>query len=428
MIVDWLLARSLAGLLALGVIVPLAWLLRRGPAAELCALWGIVLVVLVLPDAPLALVPSAPALSAATDDASAVAPGGSVLGLLWGVGAVGAGLRGASGLLAAQATALWARPSDTLQPLADRWRGQLAIKRSVRVCLSGRQLQPFTTGLLRPRIVLPTTLQHAPEPLLQAVIAHEMAHIARLDAPILILEAIVGALFWFHPAAWIARARRREARERATDALALSTGSICPRAYAGALLAVLRLDLRSTHAPAASPQRRSFEMRIRDILHPHPRRRPILAIAVAAVLLPLSGIADPPLERVHPLPSGRLTLGFEQVADPLGDGQIQHKGVDLAAPHGTPVHAAADGTVTVATTAWAPSLGSGTIVIVDHGSGWTSRYAHLSSLQVIAGDRVLAGDPIGAVGSTGRSTGPHLHFEVRQGAVPQDPRELVPGL
>jgi murein DD-endopeptidase MepM/ murein hydrolase activator NlpD len=96
----------------------------------------------------------------------------------------------------------------------------------------------------------------------------------------------------------------------------------------------------------------------------------------------------------------------------------QHKGIDIAAASGTPVRAAGGGTVTTA--GW--SDGYGNLVIVDHGDGTTTRYAHNSSLDVKAGDRVAAGQVISRVGSTGDSTGPHLHFEVRVNGEATNPR------
>jgi Peptidase family M23 len=94
-----------------------------------------------------------------------------------------------------------------------------------------------------------------------------------------------------------------------------------------------------------------------------------------------------------------------------------HSGIDLAAPMGTPIRAALDGLAHVAVSA----TGFGLHVVVDSGDGLTTLYGHMSSVAVHEGDEVSAGDVIGAVGSTGNSTGPHLHFEVRRDGIPEDP-------
>lgn len=94
-----------------------------------------------------------------------------------------------------------------------------------------------------------------------------------------------------------------------------------------------------------------------------------------------------------------------------------HTGIDLAVPLGTPVRATLDGIVHVVVS----MAGYGLHVIVDHGDGLTTLYAHLSAVTVAEGDAVAAGDVIGRAGSTGNSTGPHLHFEVRRDGIPEDP-------
>ena len=118
---------------------------------------------------------------------------------------------------------------------------------------------------------------------------------------------------------------------------------------------------------------------------------------------------------------GCTDFEFEPV-DPSCPGGHFHAGVDLAAPLGTPVRAAAAGSVVTA--AWNAS-GYGLCVVIDHGQGLTTLYAHLLETAVVAGDAVSAGQPIAQVGSTGNSTGPHLHFEVRSKGRPADPEPLL---
>jgi murein DD-endopeptidase MepM/ murein hydrolase activator NlpD len=118
---------------------------------------------------------------------------------------------------------------------------------------------------------------------------------------------------------------------------------------------------------------------------------------------------------------GCTTFALEPVA-PWCPGGHFHSGVDMAAPAGTPVHAAAAG---VATVAWDPN-GYGLYLVVQHGGGVSTLYGHLESTAVVSGDPVAAAAEIGRVGSTGLSTGPHLHFEVRRGGRPVDPVPLLP--
>jgi murein DD-endopeptidase MepM/ murein hydrolase activator NlpD len=102
-----------------------------------------------------------------------------------------------------------------------------------------------------------------------------------------------------------------------------------------------------------------------------------------------------------------------------------HKGVDLAADFGTPVHAAASGTVVSA--GW-DAGGFGIKVDIDHGNGYHTWYAHLSRVAVTPGERVTKGEPIAFVGSTGESTGPHLHYQVMHDGNPIDPEPFLNGV
>jgi murein DD-endopeptidase MepM/ murein hydrolase activator NlpD len=110
-----------------------------------------------------------------------------------------------------------------------------------------------------------------------------------------------------------------------------------------------------------------------------------------------------------PVDGVRLTSDFGMRFHPVLGGRRAHKGVDLAGPVGTPVRATADGVVSRAD--WFSSYGL--YISLEHGGEIQTRYGHLSRLNVASGQAVKKGDVIGYVGSTGRSTGPHLHYEVR---------------
>ena len=105
-----------------------------------------------------------------------------------------------------------------------------------------------------------------------------------------------------------------------------------------------------------------------------------------------------------------FTSGFGVRDDPFHRGAAMHPGIDLAGAYGTPVYATADGTVLRA--GW-NNGGYGNLVEIDHGRGITTRYGHMSAILVRDGDHITRGQQIGRMGSTGRSTGTHLHYEVR---------------
>lgn len=176
-----------------------------------------------------------------------------------------------------------------------------------------------------------------------------------------------------------------------------SCGSAGARgAVAAMLLGLAAQSALAEDAPATTPTAVPQDSQIRTLLdawkHLDAPRQPAISL---------------PARR--PLDSFRYTSPFGVRTDPFRGVTAQHNGVDLAAPTGTPVHATADGMVTEAGAA----SGYGNLIQLDHGAGVQTRYGHLSRILVARGQRVLKGDVIGLVGSTGRSTGSHLHYEVR---------------
>lgn len=126
-------------------------------------------------------------------------------------------------------------------------------------------------------------------------------------------------------------------------------------------------------------------------------------------------IMSVPINR--PLESFRYTSPFGIRTDPFRGNDSFHPGVDLAAPAGTPVYATGDAIVSRA----GPAAGYGNLVVLSHGAGIETRYGHLSRIVVKVGERVQRGEMIGLVGSTGRSTGNHLHYEIRIANQPINP-------
>lgn len=127
----------------------------------------------------------------------------------------------------------------------------------------------------------------------------------------------------------------------------------------------------------------------------------------------------------HPVMTGWFSSNYGLRLDPFSGKQAMHEGVDFMAEVGTPIKAAAGGVVVYSE--HHPQYGN--MIAVDHGNGLISRYAHASKRLVKVGDIVLQGQQIGEVGSTGRSTGPHLHFEILSNGAPQNPARYlqVPG-
>ncbi len=456
---------------------------RCGPALHV-ALWSLVLIRLVLPPGlghPLAagalverLVPRAVRAESAIgpwgaeETLSSTAPPSGPKGLtpaavdswsavgvvLWSLGFLAVAAIQARRFRAVRRVLSLARPSCNPVVLAvcGKWRRLFRVRRRVRVVTSGSAMTPFTVGVVRPVIYLPAVVA-CDDRCMEAAIAHEMAHVARFDALWLVLQQLVQTVYFFNPAVWIAGIRLHDAREQLCDATVVAAGRLGARDYVGGLLDVLRLELRGAGVPTMTDRKGRIGMRIHNIFKRAGGHRPgvggalVFSVALGIFLLPLgSGGAsavpgsdmvevaqsdpDPPageaLELSNPLAEGRTTWTWGPGhRSPFSGEEVFHKGIDLAAPAGTPVTSPAAGRVIVATEAYEPSPASGTVILIDHGSGVATFYAHLGSLEVREGQEIDRGAVIATVGSTGKSTGPHLHFEVRQNGESVNPADFV---
>lgn len=142
----------------------------------------------------------------------------------------------------------------------------------------------------------------------------------------------------------------------------------------------------------------------------------------------LPGLLSNPLVRSSSIPSiwpvrGEVTDAFGERIDPISGDEAFHPGIDIAAPSGTTVRAAADGIVVES----GREAGYGNEILIDHGSGLTTRYGHLRKIFVIEGQEVKQGQVIGTIGMTGRATGPHLHYEVLVHETPVNPAKFLRG-
>ncbi|HSR02497.1 MAG TPA: M23 family metallopeptidase [Methylophilaceae bacterium] len=127
------------------------------------------------------------------------------------------------------------------------------------------------------------------------------------------------------------------------------------------------------------------------------------------------------LPNSKPISAAYRSSSYGWRIDPFHGTKAFHEGLDFTAKTGTPIRAAADGIVSAATN----TAAYGNLIKLNHGAGLETRYAHASKLLVKLGERVVKGQTIALVGSTGRSTGPHLHYEIRLNGHPLDPRKYL---
>ena len=247
----------------------------------------------------------------------------------------------------------------------------------------------------------------------------------------------VSVLLWFNP--WLDRLaqRTRLAAELRCDAAALAGEKNMRRAYADAYLQTLRMSMaEALQCPvtAFSPHDlRSHHMRIAHIVHGDPRRgkHPLInGLLIGAGIAASLGLGavhaaasqSPDTSRLTgSIVDGRISAGFGAVPHP----KSPHRGIDLSAPLGTPIRAPGAGVVQTATERYPQGEAYGSVVVIDHGNGVQTVYAHLGTMKVKAGEHVKQGQVLAEVGMTGRTTGPHVHVEVVVDGARVDPAQWL---
>lgn len=327
-------------------------------------------------------------------------------------------------------------------------------------CYSGECVPaPFTLGIFRPRIYLPAALTGAAR---QAVVLHERTHLRRHDPQIKPLFYAVVCLHWFNPLAWLAfRQLEREMESACDEAAVRDCDAAARNAYCES---ILQYALQGRMAPGSLAfGQGSVKTRIVHLLHYRKIGAGALVVCAAAVGLSVTAcMMQPQVEEATPetaettqsepapqstaTPENAVTFTANTAGLPnLDDSENSprflcpvdytyviryesniHRGDDLAADKGTPIYAAQDGVVTYTDFHYS----YGYCVILDHGTGpdgnrWSTLYAHMDDYTVANGQTVKAGELIGHVGSTGNSTGNHLHFEVFLNGGVTQPRYLT---
>lgn len=325
------------------------------------------------------------------------------------------------------------------------WRKAMGVRTPVRFAYCDAVTSVCVHGFIRPVVLMPPTLLERVSTADATLMgAHELAHIKRGDTWLFAICGFVKALFWFNPFMRRIVSHAQLAAEQAADALVIRSG-VNRKAYARCFVESLKISAGlSSPQHALVPSFTPFDKRSRrerlDAILSGRATAPVLTlggkiILIASGLMALTlafgqaalAVAPPAAKdalTVTPV-DGRISSTFGERFDPITEERRFHKGMDIAAPTGTPVRAAGDGKVIDATERYQDNPAWGNVVVIDHGHGLVTRYAQLDSYLVRKGDAVVAGETIAAVGATGRATGPHLHFEVIIDGDPVDPAPVI---
>lgn len=325
------------------------------------------------------------------------------------------------------------------------WCTRFRLHCRVELVSSNAFSSPFTIGWLRPKIFLPAALlaenqlENVP-----AVLAHELAHIKRRDVLWLRLQNVVQIVYFFYPLSWLINRQLNQSREQICDHMVLAENVLRPVQYAKSMIAVLRLNLNGLQAwqpvPAFGSDHFAFKNRIHKIFNTNTTQKRkaktmfIFIFMIGYLVLPMApgsafqqeatsliaGVTTQQQAETYqkPVNSNRVTspFGKKTANSPF------HRGMDFGAPLGADIYAFAGGVVDSAITEYVKNRGYGKKIVLTHADETQSVYAHLSEVLVEPGQEIKAGEVIGKVGSTGKSTGPHLHFEVLKNSKPVDPQ------
>jgi murein DD-endopeptidase MepM/ murein hydrolase activator NlpD len=276
-----------------------------------------------------------------------------------------------------------------------------------------------------------------------------MVHAVQLHSLDLLFMEFVVAMLWFNPFVYFHLRAIRENHEYLADRYAQSDQNSL-----GEYLECLGAETIRKYSPVPASYFKSSTIKKRIIMLTNKKSNnklkwrylgifPVMAIILVLCQTPakpvLAGSAFNPkvfiiptvpfffpddIPSRFPLPEAyreKVTWGYEENAiHPISRKETTHLGIDIAAPTGTPVYATAGGVVQRA----ASEEGWGKLVVVEHGDGYTTFYAHLNEIEVESGAEVSKGEVIGRVGNTGQSTGPHLHYEVRLNGKHKDPADF----
>ena len=339
--------------------------------------------------------------------------------------------------------------------LLDLYKEQMGIRAVIRLAHNGAIGTPMLMGLVRPIIIIPD--RHMDEEELRLVLRHELTHFRRKDLWLKALALIANIIHWFNPLSFMLVRDVNCLCEMSCDEAVVANMDFSTRKrYAETILMTLSWG-KSTQPLglyfAQSGNGYRIKRRLSNVLYfkKTAQSRIFLSVALAVMICAagvvlattdLSQAAD--LGEVTPAPvvgtsavatpaqtsvrfiwptpgNDRIVANFGALIHPITRVTVMHSGIDIDASSGDIIVAVAGGVVTRAEFV----KGYGLTVVIDHGEGLTTLYAHCSKLLVKVGDKVEAGETIARIGSTGLATAPHLQFEVHQDGEPKDPMDYV---
>ncbi len=328
------------------------------------------------------------------------------------------------------------------QNLLQQCQQELGLRHHVQLATNDSIGTPMLTGCLKPVIMLPRCDFSIEE--LRYIFLHELVHLKRRDLWLKAATLIATALHWFNPASYLLVKEVHRWCELSCDEAVVETLDFSARKnYAAAILATLgttKLVPKGVYSTLGG-KKEEIKRRLSNLLNYGTKKRNAFLAVTVAVILAVTGIVaatttlaqsqQPAMgERdangttlMWPVPSSAIVAsGFGTRVHPITGKEVVHAAIDISAATDEAIVASSKGTVVTAEY----NQSYGNVVVLDHGEGLTTLYAHASKLLVGVGEQVVAGQEIAKIGSTGYATGPQLHFEVQVKGVPQNPLDFIP--
>lgn len=303
------------------------------------------------------------------------------------------------------------------------------LGKTTQIRVTQQQVSPFVFGFVKPCIVVPDSVLAMSKTQLNLLIEHEVTHLKNRDPQMVIALRLITHLAWFNPLLRLMEKRFLQAMELECDHRVLSNNPTQQLKYAKALIACLKLTNNkqesglSAYFSSAKFEKSDFEQRIRAAMNSTETRKinkyyQLALMALVTIMFTSIVMAQPfvmpsdevkPQQGIVPVSVGRISSDYDEIN--AFRSKKPHKGIDFAAPTGTEIVASFAGVVKVADDSTL-HRNYGKVILLEHQDGVKTLYAHLDSLNVQVGEHVSAGQKIGTVGTTGRVTGPHLHFEM----------------
>lgn len=333
-----------------------------------------------------------------------------------------------------------------------RIRADIGIRPAVRLRLTRLVSGPALFGIFSPVVLIPRDLAgRLDEAEWECIFRHELTHSRRKDIWVNLLAYSLVSAHWFNPLAWYGLRRMRINQESACDANVLSAIE-SKETYASCMIKLLEIGASQKIALSGVGffgSKKLIARRIVMIRDYKPGRKKaaytgaVIFILAGALLLPSALAADKNEPRMNPQPAqaaetnndsakeiqlrlkipkdAKISSRYGYRIHPVTSEKTLHDGIDIAGKAGSDIFAAGAGKVALSEYDSAKGL----TVKIEHGEAWVTEYRHLDKLAVEAGDEVESGDVIGQMGSTGESTGPHLHYSTLKEGEYVDPLSVT---